>query len=174
MKLRVINFILFQLAWLSCVIGAANHLPWLGVLVTALVLGWHFIQAKQPKHEFMLILVALGIGAFFDQFMLSMQWVNYQAHGWNTAFVPVWILALWGAFASTLNVSLAWMQGRYLIATLFGASGGPLAYFGAQNLGAVNLSGSTAYFALAVGWALITPALIHIATHLNTIEVKHT
>ncbi len=171
--LRVINFILFQLAWLSCVIGAAKNLPWLGVIFTALILVWHFSYAKQPGRELSLILIALSVGACFDQLMLSMQWVNYQAHGWSSTFVPVWILALWGAFASTLNVSLAWMQGRYFVSTLFGASGGPLAYFGAQNLGAVSLSGPAAYIALAVGWALITPALVHIATHFNFEKVNH-
>jgi hypothetical protein len=85
----------------------------------------------------------------------------------------VWILALWLAFASTLNLSLAWMQGRYLIAMLFGASGGPLAYFGAQNIGAVTLPSSTSYIALSVGWAVITPVLLYIAKHTNGFKTEH-
>jgi hypothetical protein len=87
--------------------------------------------------------------------------------------VPVWILALWLAFASTLNLSLAWMQGRYLIAMLFGASGGPLAYFGAQNIGAVTLQSSASYVALSVGWAVITPALLYLAKHINRTKTEH-
>jgi hypothetical protein len=170
----IINFVLFQLAWFACVIGAAQGLPWLGVGVTLLVLAWHFFHTKQRKYELILILSALIIGAFFDQFLLSMQWVNYQAHGWSSALVPAWILALWVAFASTLNLSLAWMQGRYLISVLFGASGGPLAYFGAQNIGAVHLPETSSYLALGIGWAIITPALLYIASRLNQPRVNNT
>ncbi|MDP1765354.1 MAG: DUF2878 domain-containing protein [Methylotenera sp.] len=161
------NFILFQIAWLACVAGAAKGLPWLGVAVTIVVLGWHLIKAKQATTELILIVVALLIGASFDQALLSMKWVEYQQHGWSTSFVPVWILALWVAFASTLNVSLAWMQGRYVTSVMFGAAGGPLAYLGAENIGAVSLHGNTSYIALAAGWAVITPLLLHLAKHLN-------
>ncbi len=170
----IINFVLFQLAWLACVIGAAQGLPWLGVVVTLLILGWHFFHTKQHKYELILIFSAFIIGAFFDQLMLSMQWVSYQAHGWSTNLVPAWILALWVAFASTLNLSLAWMQGRYFISILFGASGGPLAYFGAENLGAVTLPSTASYVALGVGWAIITPALLYLASRLNSSKVNHT
>ncbi len=163
----IINFILFQLAWFACVLGAANGLPWLGVVVTLLILAWHFFHSKHPKYELLLIVAALLIGAFFDQLMLSMNWVSYQAHGWSAHWVPVWILALWLAFASTLNLSLAWMQERYLIAVLFGGGGGPLAYFGAEKLGAVSLSGTTSLVALGVGWAVITPLLLIVAGKLN-------
>jgi len=163
----IINFVLFQLAWFACVLGAAYHFPWLGVVVTLLVLGWHFFHTKHHKHELLLILTALLIGAVFDQMMLSMNWVNYQAHGWSSDWVPVWILALWLAFASTLNLSLAWMQGRHVIAVLFGAGGGPLAYFGAENLGAVSLPSTNAYIVLGIGWAVITPTLLLVANKLN-------
>jgi len=37
----ILNFILFQIAWFACVLGAANAMPWLGVLVTVVILIWH-------------------------------------------------------------------------------------------------------------------------------------
>jgi hypothetical protein len=166
------NFILFQIAWLACVAGAAKGLPWLGVAVTLVVLGWHLFKTKQATTELMLIVAALLIGASFDQTMLSMEWVVYQQHGWSASLVPVWILALWGGFASTLNVSLAWMQQRYITSVLFGAAGGPLAYLGAEKIGAVSLYGNTSYIALAVGWAVITPLLLHLAKRLNELKTE--
>jgi hypothetical protein len=66
------------------------------------------------------------------------------------------------------------MQGRYLIAVLFGASGGPLAYFGAQNIGAVTLPSSASYIALSVGWAVITPMLLYIAKYINGFKTEDT
>jgi len=162
----ITNFILFQLAWFACVLGAAKAMPWAGVGVTLIILGWHFYHAKQAKPEIALMLTALFTGAIFDQSMLTLQLIEYQAHGWNTSLVPVWILALWLAFASTLNVSLAWMHDRYLIAVLFGAVGGPLAYLAAEKLGAVTVSNS-AYIALAIGWGVITPLLVCTAKRHN-------
>lgn len=168
----IINFLLFQLAWFACVIGAAYQLPWLGVVITAVILSWHFSRVHQVKPEALLMSLALIIGGCFDQFMLMTEWVKYQSHGWSNAIVPMWILALWVAFASTLNVSLAWMHGRYLIALIFGAVGGPLAYLGADKLGAVTLDGNASYIALSIGWAIITPLLLYLTQHLNGFTVK--
>lgn len=168
----VTNFILFQLAWFACVMGAAQAIPWLGVGVTFIILGWHFYCAKQAKPEMALMLAALFSGAIFDQSLLAMQLVEYQAHGWSNELVPVWILALWLAFASTLNVSLGWMHDRYVVAVLFGAVGGPLAYLAAQKLGAVTVHSSTAYMALAIGWGVITPLLVMTAKRFNGFQSR--
>jgi hypothetical protein len=158
-----INFVLFQIAWFSCVLGAAKQMPWLGVIVTFIVAAWHLSQAPQAKPEIILLLIALLIGGFFDQLMLSSHLITYQAHGWIDTLLPAWILALWAAFATILNVSLRWMRNRWLIAILFGAIGGPLAYMGAEKLGAVTLNMPLAYVALGVGWAILTPLLLKIS-----------
>ncbi|MBA3696570.1 MAG: DUF2878 domain-containing protein [Methylotenera sp.] len=88
-------------------------------------------------------------------------------HGWSTALVPAWILGLWLDFSTTLNVSLRWMHGRYLVAILFGAIGGPLAYIGAEKLGAVILHGNPSYIVLSLGWAVITPLLLSFAVRFD-------
>ncbi len=164
----IINFILFQLAWFACVLGAANAMPIIGVAVTALVISWHLLKAYKPKQEVILILIAVAIGATFDQLMVSTQLVDYVHHGWgnialNTQLVPIWIIALWAGFTTSLNVSLKWMRHKNLIALLFGGIGGPLAYFAAQKLGAVTLTSINSYVALSIGWAVITPLLLKIA-----------
>jgi len=163
----IINFILFQLAWFSCVIGAAKGMPWLGVLVSIYVFGVHIYQAKQAKQEFLLALSVLLIGAISDQVMLSFRLIDYLNSGWSNALVPVWILALWLGFSTILNVSLRWMKGRYLIAVIFGAVGGPLAYFSAEKIGAVILHGQNSYIGLSILWAFITPLLLVISNYFD-------
>ena len=170
----ITNFVLFQLAWFACVLGAAKAMPWAGVGVTFIILGWHFYHAKQARPEVILMLTALFIGAIFDQSMLMLHLIEYQAHGWNTWLVPAWILALWLAFASTLNVSLGWMHDRYPTAVLFGALGGPLAYLAAEKLGAVAISSNSAFIALAIGWGIITPLLLHTAKRHNGYAARAT
>lgn len=165
----IVNFILFQMAWFACVIGAAKNMPWLGVIVTIGIVAWHLSQAKQAKPEVILLLIALAIGASFDQIMHSTHLLTYQAHGWSNNLVPVWILALWAGFVTALNVSLRWMkdiksQVKWLVMILFGAIGGPLAYMGAAKLGAVTLNNvPTSAVVLGLGWAIITPLLVFLS-----------
>ncbi len=163
----IINFILFQLSWFACVIGAAKGMPWLGVIVTVLALSWHLYQAKNVKYEVILMLCALLIGAAYDQSMLSLGYISYVNNGWSNAIVPVWILALWLGFTSTLNVSLRWMRGKYVIGIIFGAIGAPLAYLSAEKLGAVVLHGATSYIALSTGWTIITPLLLLLSSRFD-------
>jgi hypothetical protein len=70
---------------------------------------------------------------------------------------PLWILALWVAFALTFNHSLQWLAGRRLLCAALGAAGGPLAYAAAARLGAVTLMTPTwhAVAWLAAGWGIV-------------------
>lgn len=171
--MRIANFVLFQISWFACVIGAAQGMPWLGVIVTLMTLIWHISTVKQPPSELTVIACVIIMGACFDQWMLTNTWIDYQNHGWSERIVPVWIVALWAAFASTLNVSLAWIKGRYLVAMLLGAMGGPLAYLAAERLGAVTLHGQIAYVLLSCGWAIITPALFYVTSYINRVRAGY-
>ena len=177
----IINFTLFQIGWFACILGAAKQLPWLGVIVVTVIVAWHLQQAKQAKPELILLALALLIGGMFDQLMLSSHLISYQAHGWGvgqdyTSIVPAWILALWAVFATVLNVSLRWMKnikssGKWLLAILFGAIGGPLAYMGAQKLGAATLNTAPmSYVALSLGWGILTPLLLKISEKFDGFE----
>ncbi len=164
MKQKIINFVLFQIGWFSCVLGAAKQMPWLGVGFLATFLAWHLSQAKQPTLELILAIIAIIIGGIYDQIMRHFNLLTYQSHGWSTDLPAAWILALWAEFAMTLNVSLAWLKNRYVIATVFGAIGGPLAYIAAARLGAVTIDNlPLSYVGLAVGWAILTPLLVFLS-----------
>lgn len=83
------------------------------------------------------------------------------------ALPPPWMLALWANFATTLNLSLAGLQTRPWLAALLGLAGGPLAYWGGAGLGAMTfVAPLPALIALALGWALLTPLLLALATTL--------
>lgn len=163
----IINFVLFQLSWFACVIGASKAMPWLGVAITALVVAWHIMQTPHKKPEIQLSLICLVLGGFFDQTIVSFELISYMHPGWSSALVPAWILAMWLAFSTILNIGLRWMHGRYMVAVIFGAIGGPLAYIGAANLGAVILHGNSSYIALSLGWAVVTPVLVNIAARFD-------
>ncbi len=73
---------------------------------------------------------------------------------------PPWMVSLWMNFAATLGSSLGWLQGRPLLAALFGGLGGPLSYWAGARLGAIELAGWPSLAVLAVVWAVATPWLV--------------
>lgn len=163
-----VNFILFQVAWFACVLGGAHETPWIGPVVVAGVAAYHLSRVPNPKAEFSLLALAAGIGAAFDSALAATGWLSYPSGQWHPLLAPYWMVALWVAFATTLNVSLNWLKGRPLLALAFGAVGGPLAYFAGAKLGGVTFhEPALALTVLAFGWASITPTLVLLATHLD-------
>jgi len=162
------NVVLFQLGWFACVLGAANDLPALGPIVVLGVVAWHLLSSKQPGAEFALVVAAVVIGALFETLLVWGGWTRFE-NGVPAAGLPaLWMIAMWPLFATTLNVSLRWMRGRPVLAALFGLIGGPLAYFGGAQLGALELATlSVALTVIGLGWALLTPALLLLASRLD-------
>jgi len=164
----LINFLFFQIAWFACVLGGAYLVPWVGPLVVALVVGYHLQRAKAPGPEALLLTAAAVIGAVFDSGLVATGWLQYPSGQWHALLAPYWIVAMWVAFATTLNVSLDWLKGRPWLSVVFGAVGGPLAYIAGAKLGGVSLVEPVlALSALGVGWAVMTPLLVALSVHLN-------
>lgn len=161
MKTNLINFALFQLGWFACVLSGAAGRPWLGALIAFAIIGWHVWRAPLPEAELKLIGMAILIGATWDSLLVWQGWLAYPSGMILPFTAPYWIVIMWALFATTLNVSLRWLKGRWLYAVVFGAIGGPLAYFAGQRLGAVEfLETYSALLALLFGWALLTPLLM--------------
>lgn len=164
----VSNFALFQIGWFACVWSAAEHQPWFGVLVTTGVVVVHVLRAPMPKAELKLVLLSLGLGLVFDSLLVWQGWVQYSSGIVLPDVAPYWIVALWGLFATLLNVSLRWMRGRWFLAVLFGAAGGPAAYYGGLRLGALEFGNMPAGLtALAIGWAVLTPLLLALSSRFD-------
>ena len=164
----LVNFLLFQLAWFACVLGGAHALPWIGPLVVLGVVVYHLALAVDARAEAALLLIAALIGTLFDSVLVSTAWLEYPSGQWFASLAPYWIIAMWVAFATTLNVSLTWLRGRMPLAVAFGAIGGPLAYYAGMRLGGVSfVEPGLVLSALSIGWGLITPLLVAIAARLD-------
>lgn len=156
----VMNVLLSQIAWFGAVLAAARGLPWLGVIAVIGVVAWHLARARQPAREIGLVALALAIGAVFETLLVQAGFLRFDGGALLAGTAPVWMVALWANFATTLNVSLRALRSRLLAAALLGAVGAPLAYVGGQKLGAVQfLEPGSAVAAIAAGWALLTPVL---------------
>jgi hypothetical protein len=168
----VVNLLWFQASWFAAVLGAANGMAWLGLLVIALSLTWHVRGSARPKYETLLIIAAAAIGTVFEFFPFVLGWLDYPGHAAH--FVPLWMIALWMNFASVMNVSLRGLRHRTWLLALLGAVGGPAAYWGGASLGAIEwLQPLQALLYLAIGWALLTPLLARLALRLDGFAHGH-
>ena len=157
---KVINVALFQAAWFAAVLGAARGMPWLGPLAMVPTLAIHLALQENRRGEVRLLLAAGLLGLIFDTVFVAGGVFTPLQHLFPRPISPPWMICLWLNFAATLNVSMAWLRGRYLLAALFGAIGGPLAYYSGAKMGATEaLPTTTGMLLLAIGWGIMTPLL---------------
>ena len=166
-----INFIAFQAAWFACVLAAAEGRALVATLAVAVAVGVHLWLVPRRAPEAMLVLVVTSIGLFWDSLVVSLGLVRYTTGNFADGVAPVWIIAMWALFATSLNLSMGWLKGRPWLAALFGAVGGPLAYLAGERLGGVQMPDPVmALGTQAIGWAAILPLLTLLATRLNGFE----
>lgn len=170
----LVNFGLYQLCWFASVLGGAHDLPWLGVAVLTAVVAYHLRSATEPGAELMLMLFAGLLGGAWDSALVAMGWLAYPSGILLEGTAPYWIVALWIGFATSLNISLRWLKGRLVLASVLGAVTGPLAYLGGEKLGGVVFEDPFAGLAaLTVGWAMIMPLLVILATRFDGFRHLH-
>ncbi|MRR08077.1 MAG: DUF2878 domain-containing protein [Deltaproteobacteria bacterium] len=161
---KLLNIILFQGAWFAAVLGAANGKEWYGPLAVTLVLLVHFVLIEDRLSELSLMLVTGTLGFCFDTALSAAGIVTPRGHVLPHPFSQPWMISLWLNLAATLNVSLAWLKGRSLLAAIFGAGAGAGAYYGGARLGAtLALPDVQGIIILAVGWGIVTPILVWLA-----------
>ncbi len=149
-----VNIVAYQAAWFACVLGAANDVAWIGTALSFAVVFAYLIAATDVRSEIELIAVAMVLGLLLDSALASSEQIGFAAGDTSDRWAPHWMLALWAAFATTLNRSLRWVTGRSVIAAAFGAIGGPLAYFAGTRLGALQMpTPEIALPLIAAGWA---------------------
>jgi hypothetical protein len=107
-------------------------------------------------------------GAAFETLLVATSWVNMAPALLLRDITPLWMVALWAAFATTLNVSLRALRPHYLLSAILAAVGAPLAYYAGAKLGALQwVDEAPALLLIALGWALLTPLLMKSAQRFD-------
>jgi hypothetical protein len=163
---KAINVVMFQAVWFAAVLGAARGVFWLGPVAMLPTLAVHLALTNDRRGEIKLLLAAGLLGLVFDTAFVAGGVFTPLQHLFPRPISPPWMICLWLNFAATLNVSMAWLRGRYLLAAIFGAIGGPLAYYSGARLGATEeLPTTTGMLLLAIGWGIMTPLLVRVAVN---------
>lgn len=164
MARTVTNLVLFKLGWLACVMFAAAGKPLLATAAVALVAALHLVSVPVAVKEAMLLAAAALIGLAWESFLVFTGLLQYPGHAGPGALAPHWIVAMWVLFATTINHGLRWTKKSWGVAFVAGLLGGPMAFYGGANLGAVEFSHTlTALVVIAAGWAILLPLLTWIA-----------
>jgi hypothetical protein len=164
----IANALLFQFGWFAAVLGAARDLPWIGVLAAAVVAAVHLARAVRPLPELALLALAVVAGAIFETLIVQAGWLRFDGGMLVAGTAPVWMVALWANFATTLNVSMRLLRSRLLVAALFGGLGAPAAYYAGSKLGAVEfIATGPALAGIAAGWLILCPLLFAAARRFD-------
>jgi len=171
-KWMILNFLGFQLLWWVCVLSANTTAGWAALLLVTLftTTQLHWIEGWLQALP---VLLCAIVGCLFDQTMLMAGWIKFHSYSplghWQpVTHIPLWMMALWLGFASTLNISMRWLQQHLGLAGTLGAIFGPLAYLGAEQLDAVQLPYPfLSLLWIAIEWAVALPLLLWIRRRFN-------
>ena len=139
---NLLNFVLFQSLWFSCVLGAANQTIWPAVMIVTVMLSVFLYPAIRNKQDIMFLSVCLIMGFILDSLLAYMELVDYKYDDGFNHIAPFWIIFLWAGFSLTLNHSMSWLLKKPRLGTFFIIIGAPLSYFSAEKLGAIQIQES--------------------------------
>lgn len=157
----LINASAFQVLWAAIVLSAAHGIDLLGA---ALLLAWlpmHARLSRVARTDLALFLVLALAGPLLDTLLEQLGWIRFSGMRLHPALAPLWLAALWGNFALTLNHSLRPVLERPALAILLGAIGGPLAYWAGARFGIAEFLAPQyrGLLALALIWASVMAVL---------------
>ena len=162
---RLLNAVGYQLVWSAAAAGAGAQLVWPGPAAALLFALLTLAYGGRARADLRTLAIALPLGFALDSLFAASGWLVYaQPMPWPLAWAaPLWIWALWTAFAMTLNHSLSFLDQRLGLCALLGVVGGPLAYLTAAGaFDAVDFARPLPQVltALAVAWGLMLPVLV--------------
>lgn len=167
---RVINAVLFQLAWFGFVAGAARDAAWWGLLPFVLLCAHALREPATRRSDLLLALIVVPLGILIDGSFARTGLLTYGDLAPALLYAPWWILAMWVGFAFTFNHSLVWLQKHVGMAAVLGAVAGPFSYYVAAHAwGALAFTGDEpkTLVLLAASWSAATAGLIFLARRLR-------
>ena len=159
----VANALGYQAVWFACIYGAREALAWPGPIVFCVFAALVLSVGGKRSADLRALMIAVPIGFMLDSAFALSGWVTYWQPG-PMVGAPIWIGAIWAAFALTLNHSLRFLAGRPWTTAIFGAIGGPCAYAAASELGAISFAVPDVIVlsALSLAWAIVLPVLVEL------------
>lgn len=153
----LVNFIGFNISWFGLVLFGELFIPF-----TFFWLCVHLYDSKYPKVECKLIITITVIGILIDTALQSVNFFIFD----QSAFIPMWLVTLWAAFAATLTKILKFLDKSKLLQAVIGFIFPPLSYLGGAQLASVEFGQSLliTYFVLGSIWSVLMMLFFYLKT----------
>ena len=150
--MKILHFIAFKLCWLALIY-------WQYLLIVPVLLYWGFAMLRLHQSARIAVVVVTFSGVVLDSILIASGWLNFV----GSSFLPLWMGVLWACFSLMLVQVLADLLRYVWLAALFGAVGGPLAYWSGSLLGGQLLYQPELALSvvLAICWALLLALTVH-------------
>lgn len=162
MMKTIANAAAYQLSWLLAVLGGNMGACF---AVGLLLLQLAFSSVRMADVRMMLLL--LFIGLVVDGTLHQIGFISFKETGFP---IPFWLIVIWLALAITPHHCLSWLKKRTFLSAIFGALGGPIAYWAGVRLGAATFNWSlpVSIVMLAVLWAALWPSVMYFSVVLSS------
>lgn len=150
--MRWLYLVGFQAGWWAAALGAANGMPWLGVVAMGALVVVHLARTARRREELLLVVAAGVLGYAADSALVLGGMLSFPEAAQLGGPSPLWMVAMWMGLAATITTSLSWMVERPPLGLALGVLTGPLAYRGGDGLGALHVEepALTSLLAIAV------------------------
>lgn len=150
----LVNILFYQAIWVLCVL-AGNK----GAIAGLVIVLIHLVITDRRRDDLKMMGFMLFTGLLVDGTLHQVGFFSFTVSGFP---IPFWLMVIWLGLAITPHHSLAWLKKRPLLSLLFGALGGPLAYWAGARLGAASFNWQLLYSLplLALIWGLLWPAVM--------------
>lgn len=150
--MKIAYFIAFKLCWLALVY-------WQYLLMLPVLLYWGLAMMRLQRKARLAVLLLTLCGVLLDSVLVASGWLNFT----GSTLLPLWMMLLWACFALMLVQVLADLLRTWWLAAVFGAVGGPLAYWGGSVLGGQLIYQPELELSLllALCWSLLLAVFVH-------------
>ena len=139
-----------QVGWWACVL-------WMGWQGPTVMLGFillHFVFIRHGRlGDAQLVIVSTLLGLAVDNSLALTGSVDYVGV-YLVGACPLWLVAIWAGFGATLRHSQALFVRTLKHALITGFIGGPLAYWGGENLQRMTVNGFRGWLMVSLVWGI--------------------
>ena len=125
-----LNVLLYQLIWFLCILGGNK-----GAIAALPLLLLHLALSGCRGADLKMMGLMAFLGLVVDGTLQQIGFFQFASPGFP---IPLWLMVIWLGLAITPHHSLAWLKCRPVLSTVFGALGGPAAYWAGVRLGAAS------------------------------------
>ena len=157
MKTKEIGFwaLAFKVLWIVALTQAGER-AWLSGLA---VWGYALACGSRQDKYIWKIVIAGTLCSIIGDGGLGLLNVLKTPAGSTLGFPPLWLIGLWGAFATLLPICFRWLFDRLWLAAILGALSGTVSYVSGGKLGALMVNDDGLIW-IALEWGLALPLLV--------------